>query len=202
MFVKKIGALLPVLLLFSASNANAQRSKMFTVGCKVEFKVKPVCEAQGILSYNPINFNDNNYHSKPSSSWHTIEILGIGDSFAEAWDDVHRVCKKRACHVTSCTLKEVYAKKEVYASFSKTELGCRCSYKIGNTCGGKFGDTGKEGLQGNISQILEQADQICKQGIKKMPNVPAQAVAFAHDCSGLGNLSTTIEVVWKSQSSY
>ena len=106
MFVKKIGALLPLLLLFSAFNADAQISKVFAVGCQVTFKVKPACEAQGLMTYNPINNRDPvGRDGKQTSAW-DIEILGIGGSFAEAWEDVHRTCKTRACHVTSCTLKQ------------------------------------------------------------------------------------------------
>ena len=138
---------------------------------------RPVQRAQGPSRTNSLLF----------------EIIGVGDSFSTAWNDAHRVCEKRNCHITSCGYKEESKAKLPFA------MWCHCSYKIGNTCGGRIGDTGnpeeliaqrapeslilERMLQGNVSSILEQADQICNQKLRETPNVPAQAVAFAHDCA-------------------
>ena len=184
MFVKQLCSLLLFFLLFSTANADA-KIRVFAVGCKATFKVKPMCENETHesrrLTYNPIYMKNKEGDPTPDTSWEASEILGIGDSFAEAWDDAHKVCEKRACSITSCETRSEYVKA------TKINLGCQCSYKTGDTCIGRLpGNTGEVALlPGRVSSMLERADQICEQKLRETPDVPEHAVAFAHDCSGL-----------------
>ena len=179
MFIKQLGALFSSFLLLAFFNADAE--KRVRVACQVTYAANPVCSAQGDITYRVIGIHpETPGPGHRGKSINDYGIMGIGDSFSSAWEDAHRVCEKRGCHITSCDYEETFK------VFSSLGVVCKCSYRIGNTCGGRIGDTGEAVFSQNvssfISSLVEKADQICERKLRETPNVPAEAVSFSHDC--------------------
>ena len=181
MSIKQLGALFSFFLLFSNLNADAAFKFTVGVGCQVTYEKNPVCSAQGDMTYGMLGI-----HRNPATGRRTqadsYGVMGLGSSFNSAWEDAHRVCELKGCHITSCDYEEDLR------GFSLGAI-CQCSYSAGNTCGRRIGATGSI-LEGSISSLVEQAEEICRKKLQRS-NAPAQAVSFAHDCVFSGIAPTT-----------